>query len=172
MNGPTGLPIGGPYRFAQLRVTAALRDCNGFAANTHVDNSTYSVKLSVCAPPGISRVCASSFDNVSIGYDPYYVANGTFGIVDAPINGGANGVASASPDAVIQIRLRGDFNGNGTVSGVDIAGFNAAISASQSGTLKVSQAYLGDFNNNRTVTGADIAGFVNAIGASGSVPCP
>lgn len=176
MSGPApvfGLPPcpAGPYRIAKLCVTAGLRNCNGRVTNTFVDGSTYSVKISMSNPvPGVRRgPCAGVFDNVSIGYDPL-IMNPTYGTLDAPINGGTPGNTSASPDAAIQIRLRGDFNGDGNVSGADVGGFNNAVGGGVGATAKVAQIYLGDFNNSRSVTGADIAGFNSAVLHSGTCP--
>jgi hypothetical protein len=158
------------YRLGQLRVTAGARNCTQRSANLHVDNSTYSLKASVnnllC-----TRVFQSGGDaveNISMGYDPF-VANGTFGTLDASVSGSVMGT-SAAPDAAMQIRLHGDFSGDGNVTGADLAGFNAAINANLAGTLKVSQTFLGDFNNNRTITGADLAGMNSAI--TNSLTCP
>jgi len=158
------------YRIGRLRVTAGARNCTQRSANLHVDNSTYSLKASVnnllC-----TRVFQSGGDaveNISMGYDPF-VANGTFGTLDASVSGSVVGT-SAAPDAAISIRLHGDFSGDGNVTGADLAGFNAAVNANLAGTLKVSQTYLADFNNNRTVTGADLAGMNAAITAS--LTCP
>lgn len=158
------------YRIGQLRVTAGQRNCTQRSANLHVDNSTYSLKASVnnllC-----TRVFQSGGDaveNISMGYDPF-VANGTFGTLDASVSGSVVGT-SAAPDAAISIRLHGDFSGDGNVTGADIAGFNAAVAATGAGTLRVSQVYCGDFNNNRTVTGADIGGYNAAVTASATCP--
>lgn len=165
-------PNAGLYRIGQLRVTAGARNCTQRNSNLHVDNSTYSLKASVnnllC-----TRVFQSGGDaveNISMGYDPF-VANGTFGTLDASVSGSVVGT-SAAPDAAIQVRLRGDFNGDGNVTNGDLAGFNNALGANTAGTLKVSQTYLGDYNNNRTVTNADLAGFSAALGNSGVSPCP
>lgn len=161
----------GPYRLGRLDVTAGARSCLGRTPNAHVNNSTYQVKLTVNNLL-ITRVFSSGGDaveNVAFGYDPL-VADGGFGTLDAAVSGSVSGNTSTSPDAIIQVRLHGDFSGDGNVTGADVAGFNAAVTASLGGACKVSQMYLGDFNNNRTVTGADIAGFVNATSAS--LTCP
>ncbi|MEK6644109.1 MAG: hypothetical protein AABZ08_09385 [Planctomycetota bacterium] len=158
------------YRVGQLRVTAGARNCTQRSANLHVDSSTYSLKLSVNNLL-ITRVFSSGGDaveNVNMGYDPF-VANGTFGTLDAGVSGSVIGT-SAAPDAAIQVRLHGDFSGDGNVSAADIAGFNAAVAATGAVNLRVSQVFLGDFNNNRTVTAADIAGYTAAVTASATCP--
>jgi len=164
-------PNANPYRIARMDVVAGTRNCTGRTANAHVDNSTWTVKLSVnnllC-----TRVFASGGDAVedcSWGYDPY-VADAAFGTLDVAINGSTSGATSANPDAAIQMRLRGDFNGDGNVTAIDQTGLNAAIGASVTSSAKVRQMYLGDFNNNRTITAIDQAGFNKAIAAS--IVCP
>jgi hypothetical protein len=152
-------------------VVAGTRVCSGRTANANVDNSTYSVKLAVNNLL-ITRVFQSGGDaseEVSMGYDPY-VADASFGLLDASVSGSTNLNTSANPDGAIVIRMHGDFSGDGNVTAADVAGFSAAQSASLAGTAKVSQMYLGDFNNNRTVTAADIAGFSAA--QTNSLTCP
>lgn len=163
-------PNAGLYRIGQLRVTAGARNCTQRSANLHVDNSTYKLTASVnnllC-----TRVFQSGGDaveNISMGYDPFF-ADAAFGTLDAAQSGSVV-AASANPDAAIQVRLHGDFSGDGNVSAADVAGFNAAVAANLAATQTVSQTYLGDFNNNRTVTSADIGGFTAATTAS--LTCP
>lgn len=161
----------GPYRIARLNVTAGTRNCTGRTANAHVDNSTYSVKLAINNLL-ITRVFSSGGDtveNIGLGNDPY-VADAAFGTFDAAVDGGNMASVNTNPDASIQIRLHGDFNGDGNVTATDITGFNGAVSASLTSSAKVRQMYCGDFNNNRTITATDITGFNNAVGAS--LICP
>ena len=159
----------GPYRVGRLDVTAGTRVCSGRQANNYVDNSTYSVKLAVNNLL-ITRVFQSGGDaveNVAMGVDPY-AADAAFGTFDADISGSAVGT-SANPDAAIVIRMHGDFNGDGNVNSLDLAGFGTAVSAG-SAAQTVGQVYLGDFNNSRSVNSLDLAAFGNAVTASG--PCP
>lgn len=160
--------VTGPYRVGRLDVVAGTRVCSGRQANAHVDNSTYTVKLSVNNLL-ITRVFQSGGDadeQVSFGYDPYAGS----AAIDGAVSGSTAGNTSANPDAAIVIRLHGDFNGDGNVTGADVAGFNLAVAASGGGTATVAQMYLGDFNNSRSVTGGDVAGFNGAVAASGTCP--
>ncbi|MBI5764219.1 MAG: hypothetical protein HZA51_11905 [Planctomycetes bacterium] len=165
-------PNAGLYRIGQLRVTAGTRNCTQRSANLHVDNSTYTLKASVnnllC-----TRVFQSGGDaveNISMGYDPY-VANGTFGTLDAAVSGSVVGT-SAAPDAAIQIRLRGDFNGDGNVNALDGGPFAAAITVGSPAipSAKQSQFYIADFTNDRKVNALDGGAFSKAITAS--LTCP
>lgn len=164
---------GGTYRVGRLDVTAGTRNCVGRTANNHVDNSTYSVKLSVNNLL-ITRVFSSGGDgteSVNMGYDPYVADGANFGVLDAGISGSVVGT-SAFPDAAIQIRLHGDFNADGNVTNADVAGFTSALNANSSGTLTVAQCYLADFNGSKSVTNADVAGFTTALTVSGNAACP
>ena len=161
----------GPYRVGRLDVVAGTRVCSGRTANANVDNSTYSVKLSFnnLLTTRVFQSGGDAVENVAIGYDPY-VADGAFGTLDADISGSVSGNTSANPDAAIQIRLHGDYTGDGNVTAADIAGFTAAENAQLAGTQTQAQVYLGDFNNSRSVTAGDIAGFTNA--ENNSLVCP
>jgi hypothetical protein len=164
----------GPYRLARLDVVAGTRNCTARQANNHVDNSTYSVRSRVNNLL-ITRTFESGGDtqeDVRPGFNPYSGAGnpGALALTSPALNGNTNGDVSASAGAVIQMRLRGDYSGDGNVTNIDLNPHLAAIAASAGGTIKVRQVYLGDFNGNRTVTNIDQSGFLKAISASTTCP--
>ena len=73
---------------------------------------------------------------------------------------------SATTDAaVITINVKGDFNGDGAVNGLDIPGFKAALADPagwQASTGRDPNA-IGDFNGDGTFNGLDIPGFKSAL---------
>lgn len=164
----------GPYRVGQLRVTAGNRNCTFSTSNAA--NSSYNVKLTVnnllC-----TRVFQSGGDaqeDLNIGYDPYGTSGG-FGTLDVSINGSTNGASSSSADMVIQVRVKGDFTGDGRVLVNDLAGFNSAraVGGGTFPTAKQFQTYCGDFAaNDRKVLVNDLAGFNSARANAATAPCP
>lgn len=116
-----GLTPGGPYLLGTLRVSAASRTCNFTGSNTHANQSTYSVNLSVNGF-GVTRAFQSGGnaipeERVSLGY--------TGGSIEPEVSGNVVGGAGVR-DAVIQVRMKNDSNGSGHVNTLDISGFLAA----------------------------------------------
>jgi hypothetical protein len=154
-------PGGAPYRLAKLRATAASRGTGCTANAAHATGSSYNLNMAVDSLL-ITRVYNGAGDaqeDVSFGY--------TGGAPEAAVNGNTVGAGSAGVrDAVVQVRMQGDSNGNGTVTGIDIAGFTAA--STLGANITQAQRYLYDNNNNGTVTGIDVSGFT----AASAAPCP
>lgn len=159
-----GLTPGSLTRIGRLAVTAAPRTCNFTGANTHANESTYNVFLSVnnlLITRTFSNVVADTEERVSFGYFG--------GAVDADVSGNTVGGAG-NRDAIIQVRMKNDANGSGNVTTADITFAGNGFTPSQSAGAGITQLqrYLHDRNNSGTVTTADIAGFT----ASQASPCP
>jgi hypothetical protein len=154
-------PGGAPYRVAKLRVTAASRG-TGCATNAaHATGSSYNLNNSVDSllDTRVYNGAGDAQEDVSFGY--------TGGAPEATVNGNTVGAGAAGVrDAVIQVRMQGDTNGNGGVNSLDIPGFTTAQAAGTN--LTQAQRYLFDNNNNGTVNSLDIPGFT----AAQSAPCP
>jgi hypothetical protein len=163
-----------PYRLGKLRATAALRNCatlTGALDPAHATNSQYNVFLKVnnLLITRVYETLGDAVENVSFGIN----AGGT---PDAAVSGSTSGAVSAVADAIIAVREKGDFSGDGRITGADNTLYTAA-----SGNVadNVLQDYAGDFNVqvsvgtiNNLVTGADNGGYLAAqAGWSGTV-CP
>lgn len=76
-------------------------------------------------------------------------------------------------DEVLAVEIRGDFNGDGALNGLDIPGFKAALADPDAWTDKVARNAhrLGDFNGDGAFNGLDIPGFKTAL-AGAAVPEP
>lgn len=159
------------YRLGRLRVTAGSRACSGVigAPDFNYNNrSTYNVMMKTNNLL-IARVFSSGGDaveNVSFGY------NGA--ALDAPVNGSSQGNMSAVVDAVITVRMKGDFTGDGRVTSADNTAYFAAVADTTDNEL---QAYLGDFTTQLSaatignlVTSADNTGYFASIGLSTTCP--
>jgi hypothetical protein len=154
-------PNAQPYRLGSLRVTAGNRVPG---AASHTNNSTYKVLMSVNELL-ITRVFQTGGDAtemVAFGY------NGAS--PDTPVSGSTQGATSTNPDAIIQVMMKGDRNGNGTVTGIDSPGFTDA--ARRGAGIKQVEAFL--YNNNggtggaqTTITGIDSPSFTDAARAPG-----
>lgn len=159
-----------PYRVGKLRVTAGTRNCT--FSPVHTANSTFRVKMSVNNLL-VARVFDGAGDvppqeNISFGYD-------SLGAVELPtVSGSSNGATSAIDDAVIEIRMKGDFSGDGRVTTADNGLMGTA--AFTDATDNLLQTYCGDFSGDNRVTSADIgtaagAGYINAQSVrSGTCP--
>lgn len=166
-----------PYRLGRLRATAANRTCGVAGAMTgapdanHASNSTYNVFMQVDSLL-ITRVFATGGDtieNVSFGIN-------AGGSPDAAQSGNVPNVSSAVADAQIQIREKGDFTGDGRVTGADNTGYYAAAGNTADSELL---AYNGDFSVQAApgtignlVTGADNTGYYAAVAAWSGTICP
>jgi len=153
-NTTNGLVPGGPYRLGALTVTAGPRTAG---ATGHAANSTFKVNLAVNNLL-ITRVGSAGTpgdEMVSFGY--------VGATPDTPVNGSTVGATSTAPDALIVIQMKADNNGNGTVTGVDSPGYNAAFTAGNA--IKQVQAFLWNNNTTPTVTGADSPLYSQAFAA-------
>lgn len=164
-----GLTVGGPYRLGRLAITGAARDAVSCAtaANTHANNSTYNVNLSVnnllVTRTFSSGGNASPEERVSLGY--------TGGALEADVSGNTVGGAGAR-DAVIQVRLAHDGNGSGNVNNLDISGANGFNTAQAAGlNITQRQRYLFDRNNNGSINNLDISG-ANGFNGIQATTCP
>lgn len=143
-----------PVRVAKFTVTAGRRSCPAILPGGG-DRSTYDVNLSVNnllttrvfnpATPG-----DGSAEQVAFGYD-----EGT-GLPDELTSGSGSVVGSttALADVVIQIRMKGDSNFDGTTNVLDLPGFFAANGPSV--IVDQREKYLFEFNG-------DPLGFINAL---------
>jgi hypothetical protein len=153
---------GGPYRLARLSVKAASRGTGCASALGHASDSCYNVNLSVGGQLIIRSFTPAVVDpeDVSFGY--------CLGTPDAAVNGNTVGAGmTGCRDAIIQIRMQADTNGNGTVTSLDIPGFTARLGQSPATVTQVNR-FLYDNNNNGNISSLDIPGFTDAMTA----PCP
>lgn len=172
------------YRLGRIRLTAGTRNCTQRAATPTVGPdllpfftaySTFDMYLKVNNLL-ITRVyngAGDSQENLHFGY------SGASSDASVLINGNTNGAVSTVADGRVMMRLKGDFTGDGNVTGADVGGFNAAVSDSAENQLST---YLGDFNGNATTTGADLGAaalgvppftfFQGAVNRSGVASCP
>lgn len=164
-----GLVVGGPYRLGSLKITGAARDAVSCttAANTHANNSTYNVTMSInnllVTRTFSTGGNATPEERVSLGY--------TGGALEADVSGNTVGGAGAR-DAVIQVRLAHDGNGSGNVNNLDISGANGFNTAQAAGAnITQRQRYLFDRNNNGSINNLDISG-ANGFNGIQATTCP
>ncbi|HKQ47366.1 MAG TPA: hypothetical protein VJZ71_04775 [Phycisphaerae bacterium] len=163
-----------PYRLGKIRLTSGTRNCSGRTAPAFNDNSTYDIFLKVNNLL-ITRVyngAGDAVEDVQFGYSGATPEA-------PPVSGNSAGAVSLVADGRVQVRLKGDFTGDGNVTGADVGGFNGAVNDAAENQL---QTYLGDFNGNNTTTGADIGAaaggtppftfFQGAVNRSGIASCP
>lgn len=152
-----------PYRLGRLRVTAGTRNCT-FDLQ-HVVHSTFNVYLTPndLFVGRMDQGLAATIEHIAFGYD-------ASGLPETPrVDGNAVGTFSSLPDAVIEIRLKGDFSGDGRVTSADNGPFSNA--AFMDATDNVLQAYCGDFSGDNRVTAGDVNGYNEAL-LSRSPSCP
>lgn len=96
---------------------------------------------------------ALSPENVAFGYA------GATAVPEVAGSGSAFGTTSATPDLRIEVRIKGDFNGDGTVNASD----NAAYTSARDGGAATSplNKFLGDFNNDGAVNAADNSNYTS-----------
>jgi hypothetical protein len=170
-------PGAGPgtlYRLGVLRVTAGARNCTGTATTqTHAKKSSYSVHIrnnNILT----TRVYQSGGDNpgaeaVAYGYTTAFTAGEL-----ANTSGSVENAKSTAADGIIQIRLKGDFDGNGVVDGNDVPPFLAA--ALPGVNLSNAQCYLGDWAtstgpvHDKVIDGFDVPGFLAQAVLAGTCP--
>jgi hypothetical protein len=147
------------YRVGELSIAAGNRT---LAAANHAANSTFNVQLTgnTLLITRVYNGAGDTDEQVSLGY--------TNGVPNAAVSGNDPNASSAAPEGVIVIKMKGDTNGNGSVTGIDAPGFTAAFNAGAA--VKQDQAYL--YNNNggtggaaTAITGIDAPVFTAAFGA-------
>lgn len=157
-----GLVPGGPYQLGKLRMQADARGIGGcvFGAG-QTTASTYNVTMSInnllITRTFSSGGNATPEERVSLGY--------TGGAVEADVSGNTVGGAGAR-DAVVAVRMLGDFTGDGRATTADAAAFLAAQPLGA--TISQLQRYCFDMNGSGTVTTADYAKYLQWQ----SAPCP
>jgi hypothetical protein len=167
------VPSATAYRIGALSFTAGVRNCTT-GGTTHAANSTYLFHMSVnnLLVTRTFETGGDAVENVALGYAVGTGAGGPG--PDATVNGSTPNATTAIPDGAVIVASKGDFNGSGTVTNVDVGGangFNQAIADSVGGNIhKQSQAFYGDFSGDRRVTNIDVAGFNAALGSSLSCP--
>lgn len=159
-----------PYRIGQLRATAGLRNClitTPPNTNAHVKKSSFTIKIRnnniLTTRVFQSGGDASPAEQVAYGY----TAAAPGGEL-ANASGSVENATSATADATIQIRLKGDFNGDGSTDGTDTPDYLTALGVSPNHTVLTN--YLFDFNHDRNIDPLDTAGYLNALGLSSSCP--
>lgn len=162
-----------PYRLGKLSAVSALRNCaslTGVPDAAHANNSTYNVfmKVNNLLITRVYETNGDAVENVSFGF------NGAS--PDAAVSGSTNGAVSATADAIIQVREKGDFSGDGRVTTADNTAY---VTASTNATDTLVQAYAGDFTtqavigtSNNLVTSADNSGYLAAVAGWNTTPCP
>ena len=157
-----GIPAGQGYRLARLNFEADDRNC--VVGGPPISNSTLSVFIRVNA--GLITEHAGGTTT------PVQLNLGYVGGSPEPANGDGGTIGAASPttDATIEIRMKGDTNGDGTVNGSDIPGILAARVASIWGNADVHQTWLFDHTDDGLVNNQDIWPFL-AVRSEG-ITCP
>jgi hypothetical protein len=140
-----------PYRVGKMTVVSGPRNCS-FPNN--LANSTYEIRLKANNLL-ITRVFNGAGDadeQINYGYDGAGAPEGP------AISGNDTVSVSSVADCVVQVRMKGDFTGDGRVTGADtgtsspqVAYLGAVFDASDN----LEQAYSGDFTGDNRVTGAD-----------------
>jgi hypothetical protein len=156
------------YRLGSLRVTAGVRNCAGTATtDTHAKKSSYSVKIrnnNILT----TRVYQSGGDAPGAELVAYgYTAAASAGEL-ANASGSVENATSATADAIVQIRTKGDFDGNGVVDTNDTPLFLAGIGLGVN--VSVKDAYAGDFTHDRIIDANDVPGYLAALGLAASCP--
>lgn len=163
------------YRLGRIALTAGTRSCLGRIAPDFTNNSSYDIYLEVNNLL-ITRAyngAGDTVENVSFGYSA--LTGGAVPELPA-VSGNTDGAVSAVADGRVQIRLKGDFTGDGNVTSADSSAFVAAAGDATDNQLA---SYLGDFNGNNTVTSADSgssgaggAFYLHSLTRSGIASCP
>lgn len=159
-----------PYRVGKIRVVAGTRQCT--FSPVHTANSTYEVRLKANNLL-ITRVYNGAGDAVEMinyGYDGAGAPEGP------AISGNDTVSVSSLADAVVEIRMKGDFTGDGRVTSADNSTSVGMGQAVADATDNLFQSYCGDFSGDNRTTSADLGnsagtGYVNALSVR-SPSCP
>lgn len=168
------------YRFGQLQITAqgpastANNGCRGLRPTRYnLSFSNGNVLTTRVVNPAFAG--ALSAEAISYGYaaGAPEVATSGGGCAGSPC-GSVAGATTTTPDAAVEVRWKGDFDGNGVVNSTDIGSFNTTLAGSAAASPR--NRFTGDFDNNGVVNSSDIGGF-NArlanMGAGSPIPaCP
>lgn len=150
-----------PYRVGKMHFVSGARQCT--FSPVHTANSTYEVRLKANNLL-ITRVFNGAGDadeQINYGYD-------VAGAPEGPaISGNDTVTVSAIADGVVEVRMKGDYTGDGRVTGADNGPHSTAVGDATDNTL---QTFAGDFSGDNRVTGADNGGFLAASTASLSCP--
>lgn len=165
-NGLTG--AANPYRLGRIRLAAATRGTFGCLPVTtafgagHTAASSYNVSMSVnnllITRTFSTGGAATPVEMVSFGY--------ASGLVDAEVSGNVSPSPAGVRDGVVQVRMKGDFTGDGRVTTADQAQFLVAQGAG-AGITQL-QRYAFDSNGNGLIQTSDFARYLNLQAA----PCP
>lgn len=149
------------YRVAKLHVQSGARQCT--FSPVHTANSTFNVKLKANNLL-ITRVFNGAGDadeQINYGYD-------VAGAPETPAISGNDTVSvSALPDGVVEVRMKGDYSGDGRVTSADNGPHATAVGDA---TDNLFQTFAGDFTGDNRVTSADNTGYLAASAASTSCP--
>jgi hypothetical protein len=105
---------------------------------------------------------------VNMGYD-----NGSpsCDCEEPSVSGSSEGAMSTLPDLLVQVQMKGDGNGSGTITAQDVTGcvncFKDTLNQDQSGAISQEQMYLHDNNGSATVTAQDVLGFKALVSGTG-----
>ncbi|MCB9853169.1 MAG: hypothetical protein H6819_08735 [Phycisphaerales bacterium] len=145
-NASLGIQNGLGYRLATVNLEAdtcgtAGRGCQ---ANLGVFLSVNNLLVTAVSDPGPSAAM-----DLELGY--------TGGAPEAATaDGSTQGATSASADAVIAIKPKGDFNDNGVTNGLDLGLVIPTFNMSTGGTANHRQVYTGDYNGDGLFNGLDL----------------
>ena len=160
-----GITNGNGYRLARIAVEAdSCFDAGGTRActsNLGVLMSVNNLLITQVSDPGPSAAV-----NVDFGY--------VAGASEAAGSGSTEGTTSATDDATIVVKLKGDFNSDGNFNGADLPLFGAAFSGAGGNTVPRETVWTGDFNGDDLFNGADLpyfGAYFSAVGGFCTV-CP
>lgn len=155
------VPAVEPYRLGSFAIEGQTRGCAPFAS--FFNRSTYELYLKVNNLL-ITRAFETGGDaqeDVAFGY--------VGGAPEAPaVNGNTDGATSTEPDAIIEVRMRSDFNGNGKLQTNDLSAYLTA----QGKGFGISQleAYCYDYNGNGKLQTNDLSDYLASQPAATTCP--
>ena len=157
---------GSPWKIGKLSVVGGPRAGSGPG---HLGKSTYAVHLTVNSLL-ITRVCNGDShypEMVAFGYD-------AAGNAETPlIDGSQNGATSTLPDALIQVVMKHDGNGDGVTNSQDIsaaAPYDFLGKLPATSDLDQRNTYAHDGSNDTIINAQDITSFSNML-LGGSAGC-
>lgn len=178
-----------PYRLGRMTVTGATRVCTGAtlppfdAVGVYLARSTYNVYMNVDSllVTRVFETGGDAIENVAMGYNGAVPDNNA----GAYVNGSVAGASANNtvPDAIIEVRLKGDYNGSGTVNSADTGSATTFhLRAVGDATDNAEIAYAGDYTPPpgppvpvaaqiaNLVNSADTTFFLGSFAASSSCP--
>jgi hypothetical protein len=140
-----------PYRVAKMTVVSGTRNCT-FPNN--LANSTYEIRLKAnnLLTTRVYNGAGDADEQINYGYD-------VAGAPEGPAISGNDTVSvSAIADCVVEVRMKGDYSGDGRVTTAD-TGTSAPpvnyLGAVFDASDNLVQSYCGDFSGDNRVTTAD-----------------